>query len=80
MHHDKNKQMIKRSQLHLRKVNEGYFEHLGISIKISIQLLLASLMGFMHALIPSLFITGASRKITKLYIYINKRNKLLIRN
>ena len=68
--------MIRKSQVHLEKANENYFKHMSIAMKISIQLLAASLMAFIHALIPFLFTTGASSKITKLYIYINKKIKL----
>ena len=67
--------MIKQSQQHLEKVNESYFEHMGMSLKISAQLLSGSLMAFIHVLLPSLFKTNASSKIKELYISIENRNK-----
>ena len=67
--------MIKKSQQHLEKNNENYFEHMGIALKISFDLILGAYMAFMHALIPSLFTTSASNKIKKLYSFVESRNK-----
>lgn len=67
--------MIKKSQEHLKTVNEGYFEHMGIALKIFIQLMAGAAMTFIHALIPSLYKKNASNKIKELYFFIEKRNK-----
>ena len=68
--------MIKKSQEHLNKTKENYFEHMTMALKISFQLLAGSLMAFIHALLPSLFTTSASNKIRKLYSVIESRNKI----
>ena len=67
--------MIKKSQQHLEKVNEHYFEHMTVALRISFQLLIGAVMAFMHGLIPSLFTTSASNIIKKLYFFIENRNK-----
>jgi len=70
--------MIKKSQENLSQTKESYPEHMSIALKISLQLLVCSLMAFMHALIPSIFTTNASNKIKKLYFVIENRNKNLL--
>ena len=67
--------MIKKTKEHLNMTNESYTEHMRIALNISFQLLLGALMAFMHALIPSLFSTGASKKIKNLYSFIEDRNR-----
>ena len=67
--------MIKKSQQHLEKINEHYFEHMRVALRISFQLLIGAVMAFMHGLIPSLFTTSASNIIKKLYFFIDSRNK-----
>ena len=67
--------MIKKSQQHLEKVNEHYFEHMTVALRISFQLLIGAVIAFMHGLIPSLFTTSVSDKIKKLYSFIENRNK-----
>lgn len=67
--------MIKKTQEHLEKANEHYFEHMLVALKIAFQLLLGALMAFVHALLPSVFVTSASDKIKKLYFLIESRNK-----
>lgn len=67
--------MIKRTIQHLNKANESYIEHMKIALKISFQLLVGAYMAFIHALIPTLFTTGASKKIKNLYSFIENRNK-----
>lgn len=75
MHNDKNKQMIKKSKEHLSEANENYFQHMGISLKISFELLIGATMAFMHAFLPSIFTTSASKKIRHLYSFVENRNK-----
>ena len=67
--------MIKNSKKHLRDADENYFQHMGAALKISFQLLIASLQAFFHSIIPALFTTSASRKIKELYFYIEERKK-----
>jgi len=68
--------MIKKSQQHLEQANEHYFEHMIIALKISLKLLIAAVMTFMHALLPSLFQSNASNRIKELYSFIENRNKI----
>ena len=75
MYYDENKDIIKKSQKHLEETKENYFEHMGNALKISFQLLISALMAFIHGLFPSIFMTGASSKIKKLYFFVEKRNK-----
>ena len=67
--------MIKKSQKHLEQTNESYFEHMIIALKISFELLIGSLIAFIHALLPSVFTSSASNKIKKLNSFIESRNK-----
>jgi hypothetical protein len=67
--------MIKKSQEHLEQVDEHYFKHMLVALKISFQLLLGAVIAFMHGIIPSLFTTSASDIIKKLYSFISYRNK-----
>jgi len=64
--------MIKKSKQHLRSVNENYFEHMLIALKVSSSMFYGSLLALIHALIPGLFQTSASNKIKELYEFINK--------
>ena len=67
--------MIKKSREHLDQASENYFKHMGVSLTISFQLLIGSLVAFVHALLPSLFTTSASNKIKELYEFVENRNK-----
>ena len=67
--------MIKNSKKHLRDAEENYFQHMGAALKISSQLLIASLQAFFHSIIPALFTKNASSKIKELYFYIESRKK-----
>ena len=64
--------MIKKSKQHLRSVNENYFEHMLIALKVSSNMFYGSLLALIHGLIPGLFQTSASSKIKELYKFINK--------
>ena len=57
-----------KSKEHCDNAKETYFQHMLVAIKISSSLLLASLMGFIHSIIPALFEKSASNKITNLYV------------
>ena len=64
--------MIKKSKQHLRSVNENYFEHMLIALKVSSNMFYGCLLALIHGLIPGLFQTSASNKIKELYEFINK--------
>ena len=65
--------MIKKSKQHLRSVNENYFEHMLIALKVSSNMFYGSLLALIHGLIPGLFQNSASIKIQELYEFINKK-------
>ena len=67
--------MIKNSQKHLKDVEENYLQHMSAALKISFQLLIASLQAFFHSIIPALFTKSASSKIEELYLFIENRKK-----
>ena len=67
--------MIKNSKKHLRDADENYLQHMGAALKISTQLLIASLQAFFHSIIPALFTKSASSKIKELYLFIESRKK-----
>ena len=67
--------MIKNSKKHLRDADENYLQHMSAALKISYQLLIASLQAFFHSIIPALFTKSASSKIKKLYLFIENRKK-----
>ena len=67
--------MIKNSKKHLRDAEENYLQHMDAALKISSQLLIASLQAFFHSIIPALFTKNASSKIKELYLYIERRKK-----
>ena len=55
--------VIRSSKDHLYEVDEGYFEHCGAALAISLQLLKAGLACALHALVPALCTRTASRCI-----------------
>ena len=67
--------MIKNSRKHLRDAEENYIQHMGAALKISSQLLIASLQALFHSIIPALFTKSESSKIKELYLYIDNRKK-----
>lgn len=67
--------MIKKSQEHLKQAKENYFKHMSIALKISFQLMIGSIMAFIHALLPSTFTNSASNKIKELNSFVENRNK-----
>jgi len=68
--------IISKSKKHCKETNESYFQHFGVALKISFSLLKASLMAFVHSLIPALFEKGASNKIISLYSYLEKKKRI----
>ena len=67
--------MIKNSKQHLRDADEKYLQHMGAALKISSQLMIASLQAFFHSIIPALFTKSASSKIKELHLFIERRKK-----
>ena len=67
--------MIKNSNNNVTDAEANYFQHMGAALKISTQLMIASLQAFFHSIIPALFTKSASSKIKELYLYIESRKK-----
>ena len=67
--------MIRKSQEHLKKAQENYFEHMVVALKISFKLLTGALMALTHAFIPSIFTSSASSRIKQIYFFIENRKK-----
>ena len=67
--------MIKDSKKHLKDLEENYLQHMGVALKISSGLLIASLQAFFHSIIPAIFSKSASSKIKELYFFIENRKK-----
>ena len=60
---------------HLREVNETYGEHMQFAMGMAGRMFLGSLMIFIHAIIPWIFITNGSDVIRKCYGIVNKKFK-----
>lgn len=60
---------------HPQSVGETYAEHLGVALGFSARLLAASLVCFVHALLPWLFTRSASRSVGRLHdrMVLNRR-------
>ena len=67
--------MIRSSKNHLSEAKESYYQHMLTALKISFQLLSASIKAFIHSIIPALFTKSASAKIKELYLIIEERKK-----
>ena len=52
--------MIKKSKEHLYSVNESYFKHMKVAVKVSLNMILTGLMALIHGLIPGIFQSNAS--------------------
>ena len=68
--------IFSKSKKHCDKANETYMQHMLNAIKISSCLFLASLMGFIHSIIPAFFEKGASSKIFKLNDYLKDKKRI----
>ena len=64
--------MIKNSQEHLNEVNETYFQHMVIDIKIGLTMLVTGVICLIHGLIPGLFKKTGSNQIAKMYDMISR--------
>ena len=65
--------MIRKSKDHLSSVNENYFEHMLVALKVSFKMFYGSLLALIHGLIPGVFQTSTSNKIKELDEFINKQ-------
>ena len=64
--------MIKDSQEHLNEVNETYFQHMRITLKIVIAMLVTGVFCLINGLIPGLFKKTGSNQITKMYEMVSR--------
>lgn len=58
---------------HPRSVDESYFEHMRFALSFSARLIGAGLAALVHAFVPCLFETAASRMIKAMYARIAHR-------
>lgn len=58
---------------HPARVNESYLQHAGFALSFAGSLFIAGLAALIHAVIPALFETTASRLIRRLYARIDSR-------
>ena len=68
--------LFKKSKKHCIDAKETYFQHMFVAQNISFQLLKASMMAFIHSLIPGLFQTNASKKIISLHNYLEEKKRI----
>ena len=68
--------IFSKSKKHCDQANETYMQHMLVAIKISSGLFLASLMGFIHSIIPAFFEKGASSKIIKINNYLEDKKRI----
>jgi len=68
--------LFKKSKKHYIDANETYFQHMFVAQNISFQLLKASMMAFIHSLIPGLFQTNASKTILSLNNYLEEKKRI----
>ncbi|MGC6498249.1 MAG: DUF6356 family protein [Candidatus Puniceispirillaceae bacterium] len=59
---------------HPRSVGETYFQHQRFALRISGQLMLAAVGAIIHAVVPKLCETSASRRIRSLHQLVRPRN------
>ena len=64
--------MIKNSQEHLNEDSETYFQHMRITFKIGITLLVTGVFYLIHGLIPGLFKKTGRNQITKMYEMVSR--------
>ena len=65
-----------KSKKHCTDANESYLQHMSIAQKISFDLFKASIMAFIHSIVPSLFQTNASKKIINLHNYLEEKKRI----
>lgn len=62
-----------RWRTHLDTANEGYFEHMGVAMRIGGLLVVAGAACMVHAVVPALCTDRASRTIKRLHDQIERR-------
>ena len=67
---------LKKSKKHCTDANESYFQHMSVAQKISFDLFKASVMAFIHSIIPSVFQTNASKKIINLHNFLEEKKRI----
>jgi len=67
--------IINKSKEHYKSANETYLEHMKVAFKVSFELLSASIMAGIHAMVPGIFQKGASKKIIKLYEFLQSKKR-----
>ena len=68
--------LLSKSKKHCDDVNENYLQHMLAAQKISLELFKASIMAFLHSIIPGLFQTNASKKIISLHDYLERKKRI----
>jgi hypothetical protein len=58
---------------HPRAVGESYGEHFGVALSYSLRLFAAACAALVHAFLPFLFVTTASRAIKSMYANMTQR-------
>lgn len=58
---------------HPHSVNETYFQHMGFAFKVALKLFGAALAACLHAILPRVCQTTASRAIMRLYDMVAPR-------
>ena len=66
--------MINDSKEHLKSVNESYFKHFKIALRIGILMIIGGFQAIFHAILPGILKTSASDKIKKLNNQVLGRN------
>ena len=62
---------------HLKFVGESYVKHLLFNIKLSVQLILLSLVAIIHGLFPWFLIDLISNSLNKITTKLNNRGKMV---
>ena len=62
---------------HLKFVGESYVKHLLFNIKLSVQLILLSLVAIIHGLLPWFLIDLISNSLNKVTTKLNNRGKMV---
>ena len=62
---------------HLKFVGESYVKHLLFNIKLSVQLILLSLVAIIHGLLPWCLIDLISNSLNKITTKLNNRGKMV---
>ena len=62
---------------HLKFVVESYVKHLLFNIKLSVQLILLSLVAIIHGLLPWFLIDLISNSLNKITTKLNNRGKMV---